>query len=74
MATETRFWPLYEIENGSYKMTYENKEKASFEDYLKMQGRFKHIFTDENKHLIEEMKANIDREYENLQKKCQCIK
>ena len=42
-ATETNVFPLYEIENGVIKLNYKPPEKKSVEEYLMMQGRFKHV-------------------------------
>lgn len=68
MATETNYWPLYEIENGKYVINYVPKEKRPIEDFLKGQGRFKHLFTPENKHVIETMQKIADEEWEKLAK------
>lgn len=68
LATETNFWPLYEIENGKYVINYVPKEKKPVEEFLKGQGRFKHLFTPENKHVIEEMQKIVDSEWDRLQK------
>lgn len=34
IAVETCFWPLYEIENGKYKITYMPKEKRPITDWI----------------------------------------
>lgn len=68
LATETNFWPLYEIENGKYVINYLPKERKPVEEFLQGQGRFKHLFTPENKHVIEEMQGIVDSEWERLQK------
>lgn len=68
MATETNYWPLYEIEDGKYVINYVPKEKRPIEDFLKGQGRFKHLFTLENKHVIEEMQKIADEDWAKLQK------
>src|SRR4030043_1954109 len=44
LAVETCYWPLYEIENGVTKVTFKPKEKKLLVDFLKPQGRFKHLF------------------------------
>jgi pyruvate ferredoxin oxidoreductase beta subunit len=44
LAVETGVFPLYEVENGKYKMTIEMPKKLRpVEDYLKPQGRFRHL-------------------------------
>lgn len=70
LAVDTCIWPLYEVENGVWKLNYKPKKKLPVIEYLKPQGRFKHLFTDENKHLIDEIQENVDRKWEDLLKKC----
>ncbi len=48
LGVETCYWPLYEIENGITRITFRPKEKRPIEDFLKPQGRFKHLFNPEN--------------------------
>jgi pyruvate/2-oxoacid:ferredoxin oxidoreductase beta subunit len=43
LAVETGMWSLYEIENGETTITYRPKEMLPVENYLKLQGRFKHM-------------------------------
>jgi pyruvate ferredoxin oxidoreductase beta subunit len=48
LAVETGVFPLYEVENGKYKMTIEMPKKLRpMEDYLKPQGRFRHLTPDQ---------------------------
>jgi pyruvate ferredoxin oxidoreductase beta subunit len=46
MAVLTGAWILYEIENGKLKVTFKPPKRRPVADYLKMQGRFRHL-TDE---------------------------
>lgn len=46
LAVESGAWLLYEIENGEFRITYRPVERRPVKEYLKMQGRFKHL-TDE---------------------------
>lgn len=67
LAVETRFWPLYEIESGQKpKITVNVPKPKPIEEFLKLQGRFKHLFREENKHIIGEIRKHIDREWERL--------
>jgi len=70
LAADTCIWPLFEIENGNWQLNYKPKVKKPVEEYFKPQGRFKHLFREKNKHIIEEMQAEIDKNWENLLKKC----
>lgn len=68
LAAETNFWPLYEIENGNYVINYVPKERKPVEEFLKGQGRFKHLFQPENQHVISEMQGIVDEEWAELEK------
>lgn len=70
LAVETCFWPLFEVENGVWKLNYKPKSKLPIEDFLKPQGRFKHLFTEENEHLIAVIQADIDKRWDDLLFRC----
>lgn len=40
LAVETRFFPLFEYENGKLTLTYKPKKVVPVEEYFKLQGRF----------------------------------
>lgn len=71
LAVETCVWPLYEIENGVWKLTYEPKKKLPVEDFLKKQGRFAHMFRSGSEWIIEEAQEYIDDQWEKLLKRCE---
>jgi pyruvate ferredoxin oxidoreductase beta subunit len=66
LAVETCYWPLYEIEDGVLKITVKPKEKKPVTDFIKPQGRFKHLFSPENEGVLNRFKEGIDREWERL--------
>jgi pyruvate ferredoxin oxidoreductase beta subunit len=66
LAVDTCIWPLYEIENGSYTLNYKPRKKLPVEDFLKPQGRFKHLFKPENEHLIKELQEETDKRWNKL--------
>jgi len=70
LAVDTCFWPLYEVENGEYKLTYRPKEKKPVEDWLKRQGRFRHLFKPENAEILKEIQEDIDTRWSRLLAKC----
>ena len=69
-AVTSNFWPLYEVENGNWRLTYKTKKKTPIENWLKKQGRFKHLFKPENKHIIDEIQNYIDNDWKDLLKRC----
>ncbi len=68
LAVQTCVWPLYEIVDGKVQLTYKPKEKKPVTEWLKSQGRFSHLFKEENKKYIEEIQEDVDRNYQNLLK------
>ncbi|HNR66000.1 MAG TPA: pyruvate ferredoxin oxidoreductase, partial [Atribacterota bacterium] len=66
LAVQTNFWPLYEVENGKYKLNYKPKERLPITEWMKPQGRYKHILTPENKSIVEEIQQEIDNNWERL--------
>lgn len=69
LAVETKFWPLYEVENGKYKITYTPKREVSLEEWLKLQGRFSHLFTPENSEIIASLQEDLNKKWEKLLKR-----
>jgi pyruvate ferredoxin oxidoreductase beta subunit len=43
LAVQTGIFPLYEIEDGNYKLNMEFNKLRPVEEYLKQQGRFRHL-------------------------------
>ena len=70
LAVETCVWPLFEVEYGKWKLTYEPKEKLPVEEFLKTQGRFAHMFKPGNEYMIEEAQSYVDQKWEELLTKC----
>ena len=60
-------WYLAEYENGEFKLNHKPKEFTSVENYLKKQGRFKHL-TDEDISIIT---ASRDKKWEYINKNFQ---
>lgn len=74
LAVETRYWPLYEVVEGVYKINYKPKKHVPVEEWLKQQGRFRHLFkSPEGKSSLEEFQASVDENWERLLKKEQCL-
>jgi pyruvate ferredoxin oxidoreductase beta subunit len=66
LAVETCVWPLYEVENGKYKINYRPREKKPVIEWLKVQGRFSHLLKPENQHLVDQIQAEVDRRWARL--------
>ena len=70
LAVETCYWPMFEVDHGKWTLSYEPKKKLPIEDFLREQGRFKHLFKPGNEHLIEQFQAEVDRRWEDILYKC----
>jgi pyruvate ferredoxin oxidoreductase beta subunit len=68
LAVETCFWPLYEVIDGKYVVNYKPKNKLPVAEFLKAQGRFKHMFRPGNEHMIEDVQNEVDKRWEALLK------
>lgn len=63
LATETNFWPLYEIENGKYTINTSPTDPKPVSEFLKTQGRFKHLFSEKNKSHLDEIQKMVNEEF-----------
>lgn len=70
LGVETCYWPLFEVENGKWTLNYAPKKKLPIEDFLRVQGRFKHLFKKGNEELIAQFQEEVDRRWEELQIRC----
>ncbi len=66
LAVETCYWPLYEVENGKYKVNYKPAKKLPIEEFLKPQKRFKHMFKPGNEWMIKEFQEEVDKRWQAL--------
>jgi pyruvate ferredoxin oxidoreductase beta subunit len=69
LAVDTCFWPIFEVEHGQVRVTRKPKEKRPVAEWLEKQGRFRHLFREENRHIIEEIQTEVDRNWQWLLKR-----
>ncbi len=62
LAVKTGIFPLYEVENGQYKLNLSLSKLEPVENYLKMQGRFRHL----TEGTIKEIQEKVTLEYNKL--------
>jgi len=65
LAVETGMFPLYEVENGKYKLSLDLPQLRPVTDYLKLQGRFRHLPED----VINKIQQRVNVEYAKLKEK-----
>ena len=61
-AVETCFWPLYEVVDGRYRLSYMPRHTPVAE-WLGLQGRFAHLFRPENAELIRLIQEQVDGDW-----------
>jgi len=66
LAVDTCYWPLFEVVEGKWILNYEPKKKLPIEDFLRVQGRFKHLFKPGNEELIVQFQEEVDKRWEDL--------
>jgi pyruvate ferredoxin oxidoreductase beta subunit len=68
LAVETCYWPLFEVEDGVTRITSAPREKKPLTEFLKPQGRFKHMFQPGNEWMLVEAQEHVDTCWERLQR------
>ena len=62
LAVQTGIFPLYEVENGKYKLSHTVAKPRPIQDYLTLQGRFRHL----SEETVTEIQRRVDKEYAKL--------
>ncbi|MHB1322980.1 MAG: thiamine pyrophosphate-dependent enzyme [Coriobacteriia bacterium] len=70
LAVQTGFWPLYEVEDGVFRQTVRVANRKPLEEFLKPQGRFKHLFAPGNEALLAEIQSDVDKAWDDLIGRC----
>jgi pyruvate ferredoxin oxidoreductase beta subunit len=71
LAVESGVFPLYEVENGKYKISSEMPKKLKpVKDYFKAQGRFRHLGEAE----IQKIQKKVESEYQKILDKAKYLK
>ena len=65
LAVRTGIFPLYEITEGEYKLNVNPAQLRPIEDYMKLQGRFRHLTPE----AIAGIQARVTAEYARLKEK-----
>ena len=66
MACDTRFWPLYEVENKKWTINYKPKEDIPVMEWCKTQRRFAHLTQPMFHHLADALQADVDGKWAEL--------
>ena len=69
-AVECRFWPLYEVVDGDYRLTYRPERPVPVENWLRLQQRFAHLLREENRAHVEEIQQQVEADWDALLERC----
>jgi len=70
LAVQTRYWPVYEVEKGKYKLNIKVTKPRPVIDFLKMQGRFGHLFQPQFQHEIDVIQQWVDENWKRVTELC----
>jgi len=70
LAAETCIWPLYEVIDGEWKLNHRPSPKKPITDWLQSQGRFRHLLTPENTHIVDALQEIVDKQWDKLLERC----
>ena len=70
LAVQTGIFPLYEVENGVYKLNVDLPKLRPIVDYMKIQRRFRHLSDD----VIAQIQKRVKLEYQKLLEKVNVTK
>ncbi|MFH1124341.1 MAG: thiamine pyrophosphate-dependent enzyme [Pseudomonadota bacterium] len=62
LAVQTRLFPLYEIEEGERVIISKNPRVKGLKDFVKLQGRFKHLTPED----IRRLETDVERKWKKL--------
>ena len=65
LAVETGIFPLYEVEDGKYKLNFDFPKLRPVTDYMKLQGRFRHLSED----ILEKIQQRVGADYAELKER-----
>jgi pyruvate/2-oxoacid:ferredoxin oxidoreductase beta subunit len=66
LAVETNYFPLWECENGEFRLTQRVKKPEPIEEYTRLIGKFSHLTRDE----LGEFQKSVDTRYKQIKDLC----
>ncbi|MCK7504821.1 MAG: hypothetical protein MZV70_12525 [Desulfobacterales bacterium] len=69
LAVQTCYWPLFEIDHGVTRVTYKPGKENPLPEFLRPQGRFRHLFAPENEWVLKKLEESVDGYWEELLRK-----
>ncbi len=70
-AVESCVWPLYEVDEGHWRLTYRPERPLPVAEWLRPQKRFAHLFAAEGAQLLAEIQQSVDDDWAALLERCE---
>ncbi len=70
LAVDSCLWPLYEVVEGAYRLTYRPSRVVPVEAWLRTQKRFRHLLEPERAPLVDAIQERADDEWQRLLARC----
>ena len=70
LAVQTRYWPVYEVEKGRYKLNIKVPKPKPIVEFLKPQGRFRHLFQPQFRYVIDALQRHVDENWKRITELC----
>ena len=65
-AVDACWWPLYQVDHGRWKVDYKPKTEVPVAEWFKLQGRFRHVISADDRELIDWHQRQVDRKWSDL--------
>jgi pyruvate ferredoxin oxidoreductase beta subunit len=69
-AVDSHYWPLYEVVNGRYTLSYEPAPAVPVADWLRLQKRFAHLLQPDARPVLDLIQAQVDADWSDLLGRC----
>ena len=66
MAVETCWWPIFEVDHGTWKINHKPKEPVPVSEWFKLQGRFRHLTKNDPEEIAAWHQERVDRKWREL--------
>jgi pyruvate ferredoxin oxidoreductase beta subunit len=70
LAVQTRYWPVYEVDKGKYKLNIKVPNPKPVVDFLKPQGRFRHLFQPKFENELTVIQQHVDANWKRITTLC----
>jgi pyruvate ferredoxin oxidoreductase beta subunit len=70
-AVDSCVWPLYEVADGRYRLSYSPRKRLPVADWLRTQKRFAHLFEPGAEEMLDAIQRQVDADWDALIARCE---